>query len=110
MTAHFGHFVFLAFALRLVYAKIRKNAGLKPRKRASKGVFELAVGAAGGYLAGRHGSTHPCGQCGVPIGAPSRAVYCSPACRRYAQLERQETERRAARLEALGGVPEGFGS
>jgi hypothetical protein len=35
-----------------------------------------------------HGPWHPCAQCGVPIEAPSRAWYCSPACRRYARLER----------------------
>jgi hypothetical protein len=35
-----------------------------------------------------HGQWHPCAQCGVPIEAPSRARYCSPACRRYARLER----------------------
>jgi hypothetical protein len=35
-----------------------------------------------------HGKWHPCAQCGVPIEAPSRAWYCSPACRRYARLER----------------------
>ena len=35
-----------------------------------------------------HGPWHPCAQCGAPIEAPSRAWYCSPACRRYARLER----------------------
>ena len=35
-----------------------------------------------------HGQWHPCAQCGAPIEAPSRAWYCSPACRRYARLER----------------------
>jgi hypothetical protein len=35
-----------------------------------------------------HGRWHPCAQCGRPIEAPSRAAYCSPACRRYARLER----------------------
>jgi hypothetical protein len=35
-----------------------------------------------------HGWWHPCAQCGAPIQAPSRAWYCSPACRRYARLER----------------------
>jgi hypothetical protein len=29
-----------------------------------------------------------CAQCGAPIEAPSKAWYCSPACRRYARLER----------------------
>src|SRR6266851_2011944 len=36
-----------------------------------------------------HGRWHPCMQCGHPIEAPSRAWYCSPSCRRYAQLERR---------------------
>jgi hypothetical protein len=35
-----------------------------------------------------HRRWHPCVQCGKPIEAPSRAEYCSPACRRYARLER----------------------
>jgi hypothetical protein len=35
-----------------------------------------------------HGQWHPCAQCGAPIEAPSRAWYCSPACRRYAGLKR----------------------
>jgi hypothetical protein len=35
-----------------------------------------------------HGNWHPCIQCGAPIEAPSRAWYCSPACRRFARLER----------------------
>jgi hypothetical protein len=35
-----------------------------------------------------HGRWHPCAQCQAPIEAPSRAWYCSPACQRYARLER----------------------
>lgn len=35
-----------------------------------------------------HGRWHPCAQCGAPIEHPSRAWYCSPACRRYARLRR----------------------
>jgi hypothetical protein len=31
---------------------------------------------------------HPCAQCGTPIEEPSRAAYCSHACRTYARLER----------------------
>jgi hypothetical protein len=49
-----------------------------------------------------HGRWHACLQCGMPIVAPSRACYCSTACRRYARLERyaaggdeQERERLA---------------
>jgi len=58
-----------------------------------------------------HGRWHPCAQCGVPIEAPSRAWYCSPACRRYARLERDArspapwlAERSAARLHALSRI------
>lgn len=35
-----------------------------------------------------HGHWHPCAQCGAPIESPSRAWYCSPACRCQARLER----------------------
>jgi hypothetical protein len=36
-----------------------------------------------------HGRWHSCVQCGAPIAEPSRAEYCSPACRRTARLERE---------------------
>ena len=48
---------------------------------------------------------HPCLQCGVPIEPPSRAEFCSPACRRYDRLRRMATEAKAARLDAFGEVP-----
>jgi hypothetical protein len=58
-----------------------------------------------------HGRWHPCMQCGTPIEAPSRASYCSPACRRYARLERDArspdpwlAERSAARLRVLSRI------
>ena len=58
-----------------------------------------------------HGQWHPCGQCGAPIEAPSRAWYCSLACRRYARLERDArspdpwlAERSAARLRVLSRI------
>lgn len=35
-----------------------------------------------------HRPWHPCAQCGRPIVEPSRAAYCSHACRSYARLER----------------------
>jgi hypothetical protein len=35
-----------------------------------------------------HRPWRPCAQCGKPIEAPSRASYCSHACRIYARLER----------------------
>jgi hypothetical protein len=55
-----------------------------------------------------HGPWHPCAQCGAPIEVPSRAWYCSPACRRYAWLERDArspdpwlAERAETRLRVL---------
>jgi hypothetical protein len=55
-----------------------------------------------------HGPWHPCAQCGAPIEVPSRAWYCSPACRRYARLERDArspdpwlAERAETRLRVL---------
>lgn len=57
-----------------------------------------------------HGQWHPCLQCGAPIEAPSKALYCSPFCRRYARLERDArspdpwaSERAAVRLRVLAG-------
>ena len=54
------------------------------------------------------GDWHPCAQCGAPIEVPSQAWYCSPACRRYARVERDArafdpwvAERAQARLHAL---------
>jgi hypothetical protein len=56
-----------------------------------------------------HGEWHPCAQCRAPIEAPSRAWYCSPACRRYARLEQDArsrdpwlAERAAVQLRMLG--------
>lgn len=58
-----------------------------------------------------HGQWHPCAQCGAPIEAPSRAWYCSPACRRYARLERDArspdpwtAERAETRLRLVWGA------
>jgi len=55
-----------------------------------------------------HGDWHPCAQCGARIQEPSRAMYCSPLCRRYARLERDvrsldpwASERAAVRLRVL---------
>jgi hypothetical protein len=39
-----------------------------------------------------HGRWHLCGQCGAPIEAPSRAAFCSHACRTYARLERDAVD------------------
>jgi hypothetical protein len=59
-----------------------------------------------------HGTWHPCVQCGAPIEAPSQAWYCSPLCRRYAQLERNlrspdpwAPERAAVRLRLVTRPP-----
>jgi hypothetical protein len=55
-----------------------------------------------------HGRWHACAQCGYPIEEPSRAAYCSHACRCYARLERDAldtdpriAERAERRLRAL---------
>jgi hypothetical protein len=55
-----------------------------------------------------HGRWHSCIQCGTPIEEPSQASYCSPACRRFARLERElgspdpwVAERAAVHLQAL---------
>jgi hypothetical protein len=47
---------------------------------------------------------HPCEQCGFPIEPPSRARFCSAACRRYGRLRRLAAggdERAAAGYERL---------
>jgi hypothetical protein len=49
-----------------------------------------------------HRPWHPCAQCGRPIEEPSRAAYCSHACRTHARLERDALDndpRVAARAE-----------
>jgi len=60
-----------------------------------------------------HGPWHPCQQCGRPILEPSRAAYCSHACRSYARLERDaealdphvaERARRRLRARRLRGL------
>jgi hypothetical protein len=55
-----------------------------------------------------HGVWRPCAQCGTPIEAPSRALYCSPGCRRFTRLEREArspdpwiAERASVRLSVL---------
>jgi hypothetical protein len=51
-----------------------------------------------------HGRWHACMQCGAPIEEPSRARYCSHACRRYTRLARHAAggdEQAAARLVRL---------
>lgn len=99
-----------AAGVRLAWGYLKHRCGIRPRR--GKSLWEVGFGTLAGYLLGRRrgAETHPCLQCGAPIGHPSRAVYCSPACRKYAALERAETERRAERLAAFGDVPEGFGA
>jgi hypothetical protein len=75
------------------------------RRRRGIGVAELVIAlVAANYGLRRQGrgfgpSWHPCEQCGHPIDKPSRARYCSEACRRYARL------RRAAAAPELEEVP-----
>jgi hypothetical protein len=74
-----------------------------PRRRSSRrGLVELGAGALVGAAVARRRVTHPCVQCGKPIGAPSRAAYCSPGCREYARLERAKRESDARALAAFG--------
>jgi hypothetical protein len=96
----------LAFAgMRLCYGALKARLGIRSTgSHRTRTLLEFVLTAIGGVLVGRL-TTHPCGQCGRPIGAPSRAEFCSPACRRYARFEREETERRAAALERFGAVP-----
>jgi hypothetical protein len=76
------------------------------RGNGRRGLWEAAAASLLAFTVGRRtAGTHPCSQCGAPIGAPSRAAYCSPGCRRYAALERAETDRRARSLEGWGDVP-----
>jgi hypothetical protein len=93
---------------RVGWHMLRQWAGMPAKTRRGKTMLELAGAGLVGLVVGRHASssvTHPCNQCGSPIGAPSRAAYCSPACRKYASLERAETGRKASALEAFGEVP-----
>jgi ribosomal protein L34E len=84
-------------------------AGSRQRRGRSKPHPELIVVAAFGIVYAlwrkREPKWHACGQCGVPIEPPSRAEYCSPTCRRYARLQREELERRSELLDSFGAVP-----
>ncbi|HZL19872.1 MAG TPA: hypothetical protein VFG23_19210 [Polyangia bacterium] len=96
--------LFLA-VIRFGWLALRRWAGLQaPRGRS---VGQLVLAALAGFVTGRRRGavTHPCSQCGSPIGAPSRAAFCSPACRTYARLEREETARRAEQRRGFGEVP-----
>jgi hypothetical protein len=68
------------------------------RRRSGTGLAALAIAlVAAQYGLRRQGrgfgpSWHPCEQCGHPIDKPSRARYCSQACRRYARMRRAAAE------------------
>jgi hypothetical protein len=71
-------------------------AALRRRRRGGRSSFASALlGLLAAYLGLRRQgrswgpSWHPCEQCGAPIDRPSRARYCSQACRRYARLRRE---------------------
>jgi hypothetical protein len=76
------------------------------RGKGRRGLRETAAASLLAFAVGRRtAGTHPCSQCGAPIGAPSGASYCSPGCRRFSALERAETDRKARSLEGWGDVP-----
>lgn len=83
--------LFLGPAL-LAAAALEWKYSRRPNRLLSLAVFGLLLRAV--FWLGKelrnlpHGEWHPCAQCGAPIETPSRACYCSPACRRYARLER----------------------
>lgn len=105
------HALLALAAMRLAWVVMRAKLGIRKQAKSGKSLWEVGFATLAGYLFGarRHGF-HGCGKCGAPIQAPSRAIYCSPACRNYAALERAHTERSAERLAAFGDVPEGFGA
>lgn len=72
-------------------------AGIRPpRRRGSRTMIALALESTLALVlsafglrrrGGRIGpSWHPCENCGAPIEKPSRAAYCSQACRRDANI------------------------
>ncbi len=89
-----GAMVLLAAATPLLLAM----AGIEWKRSRRRGrmlsvllLVLLARGARWLWLETRgipHKAWHPCAQCGAPIEAPSRAAYCSHACRNYTRLER----------------------
>jgi hypothetical protein len=91
--------------LGVLLVLVSRLRGGSRRRRRGTGVAELAIAlVAARYSLRRQGrgfgpSWHPCEQCGHPIDRPSRARYCSEACRRYARL------RRAAAAPELEEVP-----
>ena len=85
------------------------TAGSRDKRRRNSAHPELIVASAVAIVLvlwkKRESDWHACGQCGVPIEPPSRAEYCSPPCRRYARLRREEFDRRSALLGSFGEVP-----
>jgi hypothetical protein len=80
--------------LGTLLALVSRSRPRSRRRRASPGVAELVLAlVAARYGLRRQGrsfgpSWHPCEECGHPIDRPSRAHYCSDACRRYARMRR----------------------
>jgi hypothetical protein len=84
---------YLLIALVLIVVLSGRRGG---RRRRSRGVplVELVALVSAIYGLRRQGksfapSWHPCEECGAPIDRPSRANYCSAACRRYARMRRE---------------------
>lgn len=97
------HLALTVAGLRVFWMVARHKLGMKPRRKQGRGLAELGLAAVGGaVVARRRAPTHACGQCGHPISAPSRAVYCSPLCRDFAAKERRKREVDARALAAYG--------
>jgi aromatic ring hydroxylase len=96
-----GTALVLALFVSIAQASQRKHRGL------TRPALIVTSALAIAYLLWhkRDSKWHACGQCGVPIVPPSRAEYCSPTCRRYARLRREELERRSELLASFGEVP-----
>jgi hypothetical protein len=92
------HFLLAAAGIGVMWATLRRQAA---RRRRRKGLVELGLAAAAGAVVARRApASHPCVQCGKPIGAPSRRAYCDPGCREFARLERLKKQQDARALSA----------
>ena len=97
--------------LPLVLALLERRSGRRRRGVALAGFAMLVVALAWAWRELRGlpcPGFHPCAACGALIARPSRACYCSPACRWYARLEGEArafdphvAERAAQRLRRL---------
>ena len=76
--------LFAAPAL-LAFVAIEWKYSRRPSRLLSLALLGFARAGHRLVLAGVRGAParpwHPCAQCGAPIEAPSRAWFCSPACR-----------------------------